>query len=119
MFGLDQYGVNLAELPAGVQSSQRHWHSAEDELVYILEGTPTLLTDAGEEVLGPGDCVGFKAGDANGHCLVNRGSATVRYLEIGSRRVDADAVDYPDIDMRIEPDPGGKRRYLHKDGTPY
>ena len=119
LFGLDQYGVNLAELPPGVKSSQRHWHSAEDEFVYIIEGTPTLVTDAGEEVLAPGDCVGFKAGVADGHCLINRAAETVRYLEIGSRRVETDAVDYPDIDMRIEPEGTGKRGFRHRDGTPY
>jgi uncharacterized cupin superfamily protein len=72
LFGLDQFGVNLTELPPGAASALRHWHSHEDELVYVLEGEATLITGAGEELLRPGDCVGFKAGTADGHHLANR-----------------------------------------------
>ena len=117
-FGLDQFGVNLTELPPGVQSSLRHWHSHEDEFVYILEGEATLITDAGEEVLRSGDCAGFKAGVADGHCLVNRTEQPVRYIEIGSRRLDLDRVGYPAVDLAVEPDGRGGRRILRKDGTP-
>ena len=119
LFGLDQFGVNLTELPPGAASSQRHWHSAEDEFIYVLEGTPTLVTDDGDELLGPGDCAGFKAGAPNGHCLVNRAGSTVRYLEIGTRRPDIDACEYPAIDMRLEPDGTGRRRFVRRDGTSY
>jgi uncharacterized cupin superfamily protein len=84
LFGLDQFGVNLTELPPGVQSALRHWHSREDEFVYVLDGEPTLVTGAGEEVLRPGDCIGFKAGVADGHCLVNRTDRPVRIIEVGS-----------------------------------
>lgn len=119
LFGLDQFGVNVTELAPGAASALRHWHGAEDEFIYVLDGRPTLVTDAGEEVLAPGDCVGFKAGNADGHCLVNRSGEPVSYLEIGSRRPESDAVDYPDVDMKIEPDGSGRRRYLHRDGTPY
>ena len=119
LFALDQFGVNIVELPPATMSSQRHWHSAEDEFIYILEGAPTLLTDAGEEVMKAGDCAGFKAGTPDGHCLVNRTEEMVRYLEVGTRRPDIDAVDYPDIDMKVEPDGSGKRRFVHRDGTPY
>jgi uncharacterized cupin superfamily protein len=118
LFGLDQFGVNLTELPPGVHSSLRHWHSHEDEFVYVLDGEATLLTDAGEEVLRPGDCAGFKAGIADGHCLVNRTDKPVRYIEIGSRRLDVDRVAYPDVDLAAEPDGRGGRRMLRKDGTP-
>jgi uncharacterized cupin superfamily protein len=114
--GLTQFGVNLLRLPPGVWSSQRHWHTAEDEFVYVLEGEVVLVTDAGEEVLRAGDCAGFKAGEADGHCLQNRTNAEVVLLEIGSRNADADGVDYPDIDLEIR---AGSRAFLHKDGTPY
>src|SRR5689334_235061 len=80
LFGLDQFGVNLTELGPGAMSALRHWHSHEDEFVYILEGEVTLVTDAGEELLRPGDCMGFKAGVADGHHLANRSSQPVRYL---------------------------------------
>jgi uncharacterized cupin superfamily protein len=114
--GLTQFGVNLLRLPPGVWSSQRHWHTAEDEFVYVLEGEVVLVTGAGEEVLRAGDCAGFKAGEADGHCLQNRTNAEVVLLEIGSRNPEADGVDYPDIDLEIR---AGSRTFLHKDGTPY
>ncbi len=114
--GLTQFGVNLLRLPPGVWSSQRHWHTAEDEFVYVLEGEVVLVTGAGEEVLRAGDCAGFKAGEADGHCLQNRTNAEVVLLEIGSRNPEGDAVDYPDIDLTIR---AGTRAFLHKDGTPY
>jgi uncharacterized cupin superfamily protein len=114
--GLTQLGVNLLRLPPGAWSSQRHWHSAEDEFVYVLEGEVVLVSDAGEEVLRAGDSAGFKAGDANGHHLLNRTSSEAVLLEIGARDPQHDAVDYPDIDLVIR---AGARAFLHKDGTPY
>ena len=114
--GLSQFGVNLLRLPPGVWSSQRHWHTAEDEFVYILEGEVVLVSDAGEEVLRAGDCAGFKAGEPNGHQLQNRSDADVVLLEIGARNPERDGVDYPDIDLTIR---AGTRDFLHKDGTPY
>lgn len=114
--GLTQFGINLLRLPPGAWSSQRHWHSAEDEFVYILEGEAVLVSDAGEEVLRAGDCAGFKAGEPDGHQLQNRSNAQVVLLEIGSRSPESDAVDYPDIDLEIR---AGTRSFQHKDGTPY
>jgi uncharacterized cupin superfamily protein len=114
--GLTQFGINLLRLPPGVWSSQRHWHTAEDEFVYILQGEVVLVSEAGEEVLRAGDCAGFKAGEADGHHLQNRTHADVMLLEIGSRNPAGDAVDYPDIDLEIRP---GERSFLHRDGTPY
>src|SRR5579883_743136 len=96
--GLTQFGVNLVRLPPGTWSSQRHWHSHEDEFVYVLEGEVVLVTDAGEETLRPGECAGFKAGARDGHCLQNRSSSTVVLLVVGSRS-DEDHGEYPDIDM--------------------
>ena len=114
--GLTQFGVNLLRLPPGVWSSQRHWHTAEDEFVYVLEGEVVLVTDAGEEVLRAGDCAGFKAGESDGHHLQNRTSAEVVLLEIGLRNPEHDGVEYPGIDLKIE---AGARAFLHTDGTPY
>src|SRR5208282_4422265 len=112
--GLTQFGVNLLRLAPGVWSSQRHWHSAEDEFIYVLEGEVVLVTDGGEEVLGAGDCAGFKAGVADGHQLQNRGNTDALILEIGSRRPQEEVVEYPDIDLRW-----GASGKTHKDGTPY
>jgi uncharacterized cupin superfamily protein len=99
--GLTQFGVRLVTLPPGVWSSQRHWHMHEDEFVYMLEGEAVLVTDGREDVMRPGDCAGFKAGDRNGHCLQNRSDAPVRFLVAGSRN-DADWGEYADIDMRFQ-----------------
>ena len=114
--GLTQFGVNLLRLPPGVWSSQRHWHTAEDEFVYVLEGEVVLVTDAGEEVLRAGDCAGFKAGEANGHHLQNRTNADVSCWRSARAIPRRDGVDYPDIDLAIR---AGTRAFLHKDGTPY
>jgi uncharacterized cupin superfamily protein len=114
--GLTQFGVNLLRLPPGVWSSQRHWHTAEDEFVYVLEGEVVLVTEAGEEVLRAGDCAGFKADEADGHHLQNRTKADAVLLEMGGRNPEGDAVDYPDIDLEIRV---GSPGFVHKDGTPY
>jgi uncharacterized cupin superfamily protein len=114
--GLTDFGVNLLRLPAGTWSSQRHWHSAEDEFVYVLEGELVLVTDTGEEILRAGDCAGFKSGVLDGHHLQNRSQREAVVLEIGSRKVAEDEGDYPDIDLRFLKGDAG---YVHKDGTPY
>lgn len=116
VFGLNDFGVNLLELPPGAWSSQRHWHSHEDEFVYVLEGNPTLVTDAGRRRLAPGMVAGFPAGRADGHHLVNETDRPVRLLEVGDRKPAVDDTDYPDIDMRYDSAAGG---YLRRDGTAY
>ncbi len=114
--GLTDFGVNLLRIPPGAWSSQRHWHSVEDEFVYVLEGEVVLVTDAGEEILRAGDSAGFKAGVKDGHHLQNRSLADALLLEIGSRKSEEDEGEYSDIDMRfLKADAG----YAHKDGAPY
>jgi uncharacterized cupin superfamily protein len=116
--GLTQFGVNLLRLPPGVWSSQRHWHSSEDEFIYILQGEVVLVTDTGEEILRPGDSAGFKAGEPDGHHLQNRSDSEALLLEIGTRLETTDGATYPDIDLIFPP--GGKPAlYTHRDGTPY
>ena len=114
--GLTQFGVNLLRLPAGCWSSQRHWHSDEDEFVYVLQGEIVLVTDAGEEVLRAGDCAGFKAGDGDGHHFQNRSEGEAVMLEVGSRRWGESSVDYPDIDLTF---PKAGKGFQHRDGRPY
>ena len=114
--GLTQFGVNLLRLAPGTWSSQRHWHTAEDEFVWVLEGEVVLVTDEGEQVLRPGDCAGFPAGVPNGHHIQNRSEREAVLLEIGTRNEAEDGCDYPDIDMVIRP---GEETYRHRDGTPY
>ena len=115
-FGLDQFGVNLVTLEAGAWSSQRHWHEKEDEFIYVLSGEITLVDDTGEHVLGPGMCAGFKAGNANGHCLKNLTDKPVQYLEVGTRASD-EVAWYSDIDMKVV---GHNQMgvYSRKDGSP-
>ena len=113
--GLGDFGVNLTSLPPGAWSSQRHWHSAEDEFVYILSGEVTLVTDDGEEVLRAGDCAAFPKNVANGHHMINRGQLMATYLEVGSRSAN-DFCSYPDIDLQLD---GKIGEFTHKDGTPY
>lgn len=115
--GLTHYGVNLVELGPGAWSAQRHWHSAEDEFVYVVSGEIILVTDAGRQRLGPGMVAGFPAGAADGHHLVNESDETAVYLEIGDRSED-DEVRYPDIDMVLTGDSEG-RVFRHNDGRPY
>ena len=116
--GLTQFGVNLLRLAPGSWSSQRHWHSHEDEFVYVLQGAVTLVSDAGEEELRAGDAAGFRAGEANGHSLQNRSTTEAVLLEVGSRLPAQDATTYPDIDLRA-PAGGKPSTFTHRDGTPY
>ena len=114
--GLTQFGVTLLRLPPGQWSSQRHWHTAEDEFTWVVEGEVVLVDNDGETVLRAGDCAGFKAGVANGHHFQNRSDRDVLLLEVGSRRPDEDGCDYPDIDLILRE---GEAAYRHRDGTPY
>ncbi len=109
--GLTQFGVNLLRLLPGAWSSQRHWHSSDDEFVWVVQGEVTLVTNSGEEILRAGDAAGFRAGVADGHHLCNRSDRDALVLEIGGRSA-ADEVEYPDIDLRATPS-----GYTRKDGT--
>lgn len=115
--GLNQFGVNLVRLDPGVWSSQRHWHTREDEFIYVLDGEITLVTDTGEETLRAGDIAGFKAGEADGHHLQNRSDQPAIYLEVGTR-TDDDVAHYPEADL-VAVSEGESFRYTRKDGTDY
>jgi len=117
LFGLANFGVNLTRLAPGGSSALRHVHSKQDEFVYILQGNPILVTNAGETALAPGLCAGFKAGNGDAHQLVNRGSEDVVFLEIGDRGA-GDSATYPDDDIQAVAVAGGWQ-FSHKDGTPY
>ncbi len=115
--GLKNFGVNLTTIPPGAVSALRHWHTHEDEFIYIVSGELVLMANKGEQVLKPGMAAGFPAGKADGHCLVNRTAQEAVYLEVGDRRPE-DAVTYPDDDIAGRATPQG-RRFTKKDGTPY
>jgi len=116
-FGLTKIGVNLTTLFPGKESSMRHYHSGDDELIYVLEGEVVLRTDAGEQLLGAGMCVGFPAGMKDAHHLVNRSDRPARYLEISDRGA-ADDVDYPDVDLAYRK-VHGKGTFTRKDGSAF
>ncbi len=101
LFGLSNFGVNLTTLKPGARSALRHAHTRQDEFIYILQGTPTLVTDEGRTLLKPGMCAGFAHGTGDGHCLINESSEVVVYLEIGDR-TPGDAATYPDDDLAAQ-----------------
>jgi uncharacterized cupin superfamily protein len=117
LFGLTNFGVNLTRLAPGAISALRHAHTLEDEFVYVLEGRPTLYTDAGAHPLEPGMCAGFKAGTGVAHHLVNETDRPVVYLEVGDRSP-GDSATYPDDDLVAIATSSGWR-FSHRDGTPY
>ncbi len=117
--GLTRLGVSEVTLPPGAWSSQRHWHTDEDEFVLVLEGEVVLVTDEGETLLRAGDCAAFKAGERNGHCAQNRSAAPARLLAVSNRSED-DHGEYPDLDLIFTAERySGKSEFLHRDGSPY
>jgi uncharacterized cupin superfamily protein len=115
--GLTQFGVNICTLKPGAASSQRHWHENEDELVYVLEGEVVLREDDGETVLKAGDSAAWRAGVANGHCLINRSDRDTVFIEVGSR-APTERAHYSEIDMLVVRDEKGGR-YTKKNGDPF
>lgn len=98
--GLTQFGANIIRLAPGGKSSLRHHHKAEDEFVYMLSGTCTLVDDSGPQEMGPGDCAAFPAGDGNAHHFVNMTTQTTTFLVVGSKAAAEHAV-YPDDNMQV------------------
>ena len=115
--GLTNFGVNLVRLEPGAASSARHWHTAQDELVYVVAGTATLVSDEGETELGQGMAAGFPAGNPNAHQVVNRSAEDVWYLEVGDRPRRED-VTYPDIDLAAAV-VDGRPNFTRKDGSEF
>jgi uncharacterized cupin superfamily protein len=114
LLGLKNFGVNLTTIPPKSASALRHYHARQDEFVYIVAGTPTLVTESGRQVLQPGMCAGFPAGEADAHCLVNETDADVVYLEVGDR-TPGDSVTYPDDDLTAAS--SAAWTYRRKDGS--
>ena len=116
--GLTNFGINLTTLAPGAQSALRHWHSHQDEFIYMVSGELTLVTEAGETLLTPGMMAGFPAGVPDGHHLINHSSAIATYLEIGDR-TPGDHAEYPDDDLLAQPKDGGGYCFTHRSGAPY
>jgi len=115
--GLTQFGVNLVTLQPGALSSLRHWHLHEDEFVMVTRGECTLVQDAGETLMHPGDCAAFPAGVPDGHHLINRSNTVARFLVIGIK-APRELATCSDFDLQVEM-AGGQARFTHKDGSPY
>ena len=115
--GLTRFGVNLVTLAPGARSALRHWHTLEDEFVWVLEGEVVLVTDGGEQVLGAGACAGYPAGRRDAHQFVNRSDRPARFLEVGNR-IEGDNAFYPDDDLMWCEDEDGVYA-AHKDGRRY
>lgn len=118
LFGINNFGVNLTRLSPKAVSALRHAHSRQDEFIFILEGYPTLITDAGATELSPNMCAGFRAGTGDGHQLINMTDQDVVYLEIGDRSA-GDTATYPDDDLKALLGADKKWHFVHKDGSPY
>jgi len=116
--GLTQFGARLVTLPPGSWSSQRHWHSHEDELIYIVSGHPTFIDDEGPQTLTPGDFTAHPGGDGNGHHMKNETDEDVMFLVIGARAPDKDHCRYPDVDMDLPCNGTDERVFVRKDGSP-
>lgn len=117
-FGLSNFGINLTTLKPGAASALLHHHAKQDEFIYVLEGTPTLILGDEEFLLQPGDCYGFKAGSGIGSQLINKSSEPTSFLEIGDR-TPGDEVEYPNDDLKAVQMPDGSWKLTHKDGSPY
>jgi len=117
--GLTQFGVKRITLAPGVWSSQRHWHSHEDELVYIISGNPTLIDETGETILSPGDFTTHPAGDDNGHHMINRTDEDVVFIIVGTRQPSEDSCHYPDVDLSLSANGTSTREFTRKDRTKF
>ena len=115
--GLTQFGVNIVILAPGAKSSMRHWHLHEDEFVMMTMGACVLVQDAGETLMGVGDCAAFPAGMPDGHCFINRSETEARFLVVGTK-AKHEVATYSDIDLVVE-QRGGVSTFRHKDGRPY
>ena len=116
--GLTKIGINLTTLLPGKESSMRHFHTREDEFLFVVEGEVVLRTNEGEQLLTAGTCAGFPADARNGHQLINRSDRPARYLEISNRDPE-DGAEYPDVDLAYRKAPDGKAVFTRKDGTPH
>ena len=116
--GLTRIGVNLTTLPPGKESAMRHYHTREDELVFVVEGEVVLVSNDGEQVLTAGMAAGFPAGVEDGHQLVNRSDRPARYLEISNRDPE-DGATYPDVDLAFRRGANGRAVFTRKDGSTY
>jgi len=117
-FGLTNFGINLTHLDPGAVSALVHWHSVQDEFIYVLEGVATVVFGDIEYQLVPGECIGFKAGTGIAHQVVNRTDGPVTFIEIGDRSP-GEQGEFSEADLTFKFATDGSLKAMHKDGTPY
>lgn len=117
-YGLSNFGINLTELLPGAMSALKHHHLKQDEFIYIINGTLTLIYGEKEYLIKSGECFGFAKGLTIGHQLINHSNEAASYLEIGDR-TKGDQVEYPDNDLQAISNEDGSWAFLHKDNSPY
>ena len=114
--GTVKVGVSLWELPPGQAAYPYHWHLAEEEVIVVLEGRPSLRTPDGWEELDSGDVVGFRVGEGGAHQLVNRTEDTARFLAVSNQQ--PDVVVQPDAGkvgaFERRPEGGGLRLHFRR-----
>ena len=113
--GLTQFGVNVVILAPGAKSSLRHWHLHEEEFVMIIQGSCTMVQDAGPTIMQTGDCAAFLAGDPDGHQFINHTDTEARFLVVGTK-AKTETASYSDVDLQVHQS-GGVNRFTYKDGT--
>lgn len=94
-FGLARIGIHHERLLPGRRTSYPHAESAEEEFVYVIEGTPDVWLDGHLHRLAPGDAVGFPAGTGQCHSFLNNTGSEVRLLVIGERPKPENRIYYP------------------------
>ena len=114
--GLTQFGINKTILPTNSATAMRHWHEEEDEFVFIISGSAILIDKDGEHEMNSGDCATFKAGDNNGHAIVNKSNKDVVLLEFGTR-AKKDIVHYTDKDLINDVDRTQTKQNTFKDSS--
>jgi uncharacterized cupin superfamily protein len=93
--GSERLGASLFEVPPGASSFPKHIHYANEELIVVLAGRPTLRTLDGERELEPGEAVGCPAGPRGAHRIDNRTDEPVRFLVVSTMNA-PEVNDYPD-----------------------
>lgn len=112
----ERLGCSLYELPPGKKSWPYHYHTANEEALYVLSGSGTLRVDGESHPLEPGDYAAFPANERGGHRVINDTDETLRYLAV-STMTEPDVTMYPDsekLGVFVGSPPGGREgRSLH------
>jgi uncharacterized cupin superfamily protein len=107
LVGLQRIGLHIVRVEPGRESTQFHYHDADEEFLYILQGRG--IAEIGDErfEVGAGDFMGFAA-PSPPHTLVNPFAEDLVYL-MGGERNPNDVVHYPRIRRSMIKGPGGRR----------